>query len=813
VIRLPAMLRTLLFALAVLALVQSASAQTPAAQPAPAPTPPAATPARPADVPPLTAAQAQQVLDVLRDDARRTQFLSVLESMARALPATSPAPAAGHPAGAPPAAAPAAAPGLSASASIKLGIPLTPNSLGAEVLVGASERLSRLSAQLADMARALTDFPLFSRWLMHLAANPDARQEVLETAWKLALVVAGGLLVETLATRLLRRLARALSAMAPDNSGNTPAVPPTEEGTAEAEAGQTERLHRNPSAWTMLRRLPYVLGRFLLDLLPILAMAAVGYALLGTALGTPSTTRLVILAMLNAYILCRIVITVTRLLVAPDSPRLRLVHLSDEGAGYILRWVRRIVILAVFGYAIAEVALLFGLYRVAHDALLKMVSLAVHMSLVVVVLQKRRPVAELIAGKPDATGAVAVVRRRAARVWHVVAIFYLVALWLVWAFEVQDGFARLIRIFISTVVISIAARLLNVVATGVVDRALRVDATLAARYPGLDIRARRYHPVARATVTGIIAAFAAVALFEAWGLDSLSWFTEGALGGRVVSAVVTIGVTLIVSLLAWELANAGVQRELARLTRDSQAARAARLRTLLPMFRSTLLVTILIVAALMVLSEVGVNIAPLLAGAGVLGIAIGFGSQKLVQDVITGLFLLLENTMQVGDVVSLGGLTGSVENLSIRTIRLRALDGSVHIVPFSAVTTVTNMTRDYGYVVLDVTVGLNEEPDHVADLIRDVVRTMRGESRWKSAIRDDIEMMGVEKFVDLGFVLRARIMTLPGQRWAVGRELNRRVKHRFDELAIESPITSFRALSHDPVVHSTAPAPPPEEAS
>jgi small-conductance mechanosensitive channel len=755
----------------------------------------------------LTAAQAQQVLDVLRDDARRTQFLSVLESMARALPATSPAPAAGHPAGAPPAAAPAAAPGLSASASIKLGIPLTPNSLGAEVLVGASERLSRLSAQLADMARALTDFPLFSRWLMHLAANPDARQEVLETAWKLALVVAGGLLVETLATRLLRRLARALSAMAPDNSGNTPAVPPTEEGTAEAEAGQTERLHRNPSAWTMLRRLPYVLGRFLLDLLPILAMAAVGYALLGTALGTPSTTRLVILAMLNAYILCRIVITVTRLLVAPDSPRLRLVHLSDEGAGYILRWVRRIVILAVFGYAIAEVALLFGLYRVAHDALLKMVSLAVHMSLVVVVLQKRRPVAELIAGKPDATGAVAVVRRRAARVWHVVAIFYLVALWLVWAFEVQDGFARLIRIFISTVVISIAARLLNVVATGVVDRALRVDATLAARYPGLDIRARRYHPVARATVTGIIAAFAAVALFEAWGLDSLSWFTEGALGGRVVSAVVTIGVTLIVSLLAWELANAGVQRELARLTRDSQAARAARLRTLLPMFRSTLLVTILIVAALMVLSEVGVNIAPLLAGAGVLGIAIGFGSQSLVRDVITGLFLLLENTMQVGDIVSLGGLTGTVEALSVRAIRLRAEDGSVHVIPFSAVTTVTNMTRDFGHAVIEVGVAYKEDYDHVIAVMRAIVDEMRKEPRWEGEIRNELEVMGLNAFGDSAVTIKALIKCGPFGRWSVRREFNRRMKQRFEAEGIEIPFPHQTLVLDQPIAIANRPAP------
>lgn len=747
----------------------------------------------------LTAPQAQQVLDVLRDDARRAQFLSVLEGIAKALPAApSPAPGA-HPAIAAPATPSGAAP------AVKLPIPpLAPDSLGAEILVGASERLSRLSAELGDTARAINDFPLVSRWLVRLAASPEARAEVLETAWKLLMVMALGLAAEALMARALRGFADALAEMAPDSTGATLR---RNDGLADAEAGQTERPRRRPSAFTLLRRLPFVLGRFVLDLLPVLTVAAVGYALLGTKLGAPTTTRLVILAVLNAYVLCRVVLAVTNLLVAPRSPRLRLVHLSDSGADYVLVWVRRIAVIAIFGYAAAEVALLFGLYRVAHDALLKLVALAVHAALIVIVLQKRRVVADAIAGRSDATGPMALLRRRAAAVWHVVTIFYLVALWLVWALEVQDGFSRLIRIFVATVLVLTLARLLAVAVLGAMDRALRIDTALATRYPGLEARAQRYHPIARATVNGAIAAVALVALFQAWGLDSLAWFEAGALGGRVVAALVAIGITLLAALLTWELANAGVQRHLARLARDSQAARSARLRTLLPMFRTTLLVAICLVTGATVLSEIGVNVAPLLAGAGVVGIAIGFGSQKLVQDIITGLFLLLENTMQVGDIVTLGGLTGTVENLSVRTIRLRAIDGSVHIVPFSAVTTVTNMTRDYGYAVLDLSVGLNEEPDHIADVVRDVVRTLRAESRWASAIRDDVEVMGVEKFVDLAYVLRARVMTLPGQRWAVARELNRRIKLRFDELAIESPITSFRALSHAPVLVPAARGP------
>ena len=226
---------------------------------------------------------------------------------------------------------------------------------------------------------------------------------------------------------------------------------------------------------------------------------------------------------------------------------------------------------------------------------------------------------------------------------------------------------------------------------------------------------------------------------------------------------------------------------------------------MLPGIRTALLIAILVVIGFTLLSEIGVNLAPLLAGAGVIGVAIGFGSQKLVQDIITGMFLLLENTMQVGDVIELAGRSGVVENLSVRTIRLRDLDGSVHIIPFSAVTTVTNMTRDFGYAVVDVTLGDKEDPDRVADTLREITREMRGEARWRSAVRDDLEVLGVERFVDQGWVMRVRIRTQPNDRWAVGREFNRRVKYRFDKLGIDRLVPTYR-VSGDMSLPGVAPA-------
>ena len=738
----------------------------------------------------LSPAQAQQVLEVLRDDARRAQFISVLESIARAAPAAAAAPPSVAPSAARPpvpataAPAPAAAPAATKPAAVAapgdLPIPLAPDSLGAEILVGASNRLSHLSAQVIDAARVLTDFPLLARWIGHIVRNPEARAQVLEAGWRLVVVMAVAVAAERLAVRLVRPVVVHLALRAPE-APPPPARKPLH-GHAETEPGTGAKSRRRPPrAPLLLRRLPFLIGRLALELLPLLVLAAVGYALLGTPLGARTTARLVILAVLNAYLLSRLVITVTRVLLAPYTPRLRLVAMTDDTAAYLTRWVRRIAIIAIFGYAAAEVGLLFGLYRVAHDALLKLVSLGVHLCLVIVVLQMRRHVAELIRARPGATGAMAVLRNWLAAVWHVIAIFYIVTQWLVWAFDVPDGFVRLIRIFVSTAVIGMLARLVSVSVTGALDRWMRIHPDVAARYPGLDARARRYQPATRAVATGLIAAVAFVVLFQAWGLDSFSWFADGALGGRVVSALIRIGFTLVISLAIWELANAAMQRRLARTSRDGQAAR---IRTLLPMLRSALFVSISIVAGLIVLSDIGVNIAPLLAGAGVIGIAIGFGSQKLVQDLITGIFLLFENAMQVGDWVTVSGLSGTVEHLSIRTIRLRAADGSVHIIPFSAVTSVTNVNRGIGNASVSVSVAYGEDIDRVCAVLAEIATGMRADKAFAAGMISDLQLWGVDKVEAGGVTIVGQIVCTDAGRWGVQREFNRRLQRRFAELGI-----------------------------
>ncbi len=209
--------------------------------------------------------------------------------------------------------------------------------------------------------------------------------------------------------------------------------------------------------------------------------------------------------------------------------------------------------------------------------------------------------------------------------------------------------------------------------------------------------------------------------------------------------------------------------------------------TLSSIFRKTVAVLIWIAAAVMCLREAGFDIGPILAGAGVAGLAVGFGAQNLVRDVISGLFLLVENQIRVNDVVVINGTGGLVEEINLRTTVLRSLDGTVHIFPNGAITTLSNKTREYSYYVFDVGVAYKEDTDRVVEVLREVGRELMEDPDYAPLVLEPLEVLGLDKFADSAVIIKARIKTLPIQQWKVGREMNRRIKKRFDELGIEIP--------------------------
>ncbi|MGY3604792.1 MULTISPECIES: mechanosensitive ion channel domain-containing protein [unclassified Bradyrhizobium] len=743
-------LRLITIALTCLLLMSPARAQMMIPNTSPPPPPP----------PPTAAAQAQATLDILQDDDKRAQLIQTLQTIAKASSSGAPA----QPQG---------------SASP----PVFTDNLGVQLLAEVSDWFGDVSDQLATAARAVSDFPMIWGWLVNLTTNPYMQQMLLDTAWRLVLVIACAFMAEWIIRRAIRRPLNAIDRYIPLRARHVDTV---RDPSAANETQPVRRWHATLTyAWQLAIRLPFALARLFLDLLPVVCFAAIGNLLLATDIGRAPTPRVVILAMVNAYVIYRSILAVTAAVMSPASSQPSLFIIRDEAAAYLDIWWRRIVAFTVFGIALANIALLLGLYRPAYHAVVRLVMLVVHLFVVVIILQCRRSVADWIRAPEGARGPLVVMRNRFADVWHILAIVLDLALWTVWALRVQNGYALLFRYFVASVAVLLIARLAQIAMMAALDRVFRISPEFTRQFPGLEARANRYFPALRSIVSGVIAVITVIALLEVWGLDAAAWFTSDHIGGRLLSALITVAIAGVVALAIWEAVNAAVEQHLLQLSREGRYARAARMRTFLPMLRTTLLSIILTVVALTALSQLGVNIAPLLAGAGIVGIAIGFGSQKLVQDVITGLFLLLENAMQVGDFVTVSGLSGVVENLSIRTIRLRAGDGSVHIIPFSSVTSVTNTNRGIGNASVSVNVDYKEDPDRVGAVLKEIGAELRKDPAFQHMIRGDLDLWGVDKVDATMTTIVGQIQCTDSGRWPVQREFYRRMKKRFHELNIQ----------------------------
>ena len=216
-------------------------------------------------------------------------------------------------------------------------------------------------------------------------------------------------------------------------------------------------------------------------------------------------------------------------------------------------------------------------------------------------------------------------------------------------------------------------------------------------------------------------------------------------------------------------------------------AATAREATLLTLLRNAVTIALVVITTMVTLSELGLDIAPLLASAGVLGLAIGFGSQKLVQDIITGIFIQFEAAMNVGDVVTVGGTTGVVEKLTIRSVSLRDLNGVFHIIPFSSVDMVSNYMKDFSFHVADIGIAYREDTTEAKELMFKAFDDLREMPEFSRVIIGPLDWHGVAALGDSAVTLRARIRTRPGHQWAVGRAYNEAVKRRFDAAGVEIP--------------------------
>ncbi|MDG4650201.1 mechanosensitive ion channel [Roseibacterium sp. SDUM158017] len=573
------------------------------------------------------------------------------------------------------------------------------------------------------------------------------------------------------------------------------------------------RMGRRAQAEGMAGRWLIFAASGLIDAGVVVLAWAIGYGLAATVIGQFGEIAIRQSLYLNAFVAVEMVKVVVRLVISPAAGQLRPLPISDLGARRLYRALNIGISLIGYGLLLLVPIVNANASAAAGNSVASAVIALAAIYLGAVAVRRRQPVAEWLiaqgrtpvtdpqaaaqaegalvvedvsadgprlAEEPRKPGLYAVLARK----WHLLALLWLA---FVLATGLTQPMQRVVDVLKASGLVG-AAVFAAVVLSGILSRAIgkgvRLPQHVNERLPRLEGRLNGFVPQ---ILTGIrIALLIALALFavDAAGLIGVGgWLTTPAgLGflGTVVSVVVILGsaFALWLALVSW------VEY---RLNPDFGTVPTAREQTLLALLRNALTILLLVITLMFALSEIGLDIGPLLASAGVLGLAIGFGAQKLVQDVITGVFIQLENAMNVGDIVTAGPLTGVVEKLTIRSVSLRDLHGVYHLVPFSSVDSVSNYTRDFSNYVVDMGVAYREDVDEAKQAMFDAYDALRDDPEQAPNLMGDLEWFGLDQFADSAVVLRARIKTLPGKQWGVGRAYNEIVKRIFDERGIEIP--------------------------
>ena len=256
----------------------------------------------------------------------------------------------------------------------------------------------------------------------------------------------------------------------------------------------------------------------------------------------------------------------------------------------------------------------------------------------------------------------------------------------------------------------------------------------------------------------------------------------------LLSSGIKIAIIIVLAFIALKFARRIAVKLFLMFRRDKEDIEFKKnVDTLSSLFRYLIGAVILGVAVIMILDELGIEIGPILAAAGIVGVAVGFGAQYLVQDIISGFFILIENQVRVGDVIEASGKSGQVEKVNLKMIVLRDFSGNVHYIRNGTIDVITNMTKDYSRYVFDIGVAYREDVDQVMEIVRQVDEDLRNDDEYKNYIMEPMEILGLDKFDDSAIIIKARIKTVPIKQWAVAREFNRRLKIAFDKNDIEIP--------------------------
>lgn len=563
--------------------------------------------------------------------------------------------------------------------------------------------------------------------------------------------------------------------------------------------------NREKSSWLHLPLM--ISAAFVIDLLLLALTLFVGQVLIETLHAGSKTIAFQQGLFLNAFALIEFFKALLRLIFCPRVPDLRPFTIQDESAKY---WAVRLSILSgLIGYGLmVAVPIISNQVNVQIGALANvLIMICITVWALYLIFHNKRAITESMLHLADRSLTFFSLFIRAfALVWHWLASAYFIVLCFFSLFDPGNSLKFMMgATFRSLAIIGIAAFV-----SGLLSRWLSKTITLSPHvqrnYPELQKRVNGWISVSLKVARILTVCVAIMLLLNAWGLfDFWNWLHNGA-GEKTVDVLIRIALILFFSAIGWTLLASLIEN---RLVSDvhGRPLPSARARTLLTLCRNALAVIISTITIMILLSEIGVNIAPLLAGAGALGLAISFGSQTLVKDIITGVFIQFENGMNTGDLVTIGPLTGTVERMSIRSVGVRQDTGAYHIIPWSSITTFANFVRGIGSVVANYDVDRHEDAEKAKQALRAAVEELMEMEDIRGLVIGEPSFAGIVGLTNTAFTLRVSFTTQPLKQWTVRFALDSMVKKHFDLADVRAPVQTYQLL---PAPASGTPSAPEE---
>ncbi|MFC1580341.1 mechanosensitive ion channel family protein [Thermodesulfobacteriota bacterium] len=492
-------------------------------------------------------------------------------------------------------------------------------------------------------------------------------------------------------------------------------------------------------------------------------------------------------------LLYRAVLEISQVLLCPEDQCARLIPINDENANYLSVWIIRFARFTAFYQLFIGILPAAGISYQDYAFIRALLLLVFPCMISLFVMQLAREIRGRFGKALKMPGEEKIKERDTRkllrpllRYWTFLAIPYC---WIIFGFLIvhyEMGFSFLFAATLWTALTIFALTIVFRVNDWAFKKFFAINEVVKERFPGLEERTNRYISILKKAVKAFLVIVALGIIANVWGIP-VSSFVASKAGAIVILRALAIIITAGVVLGIIETSQYMSEYLMKEKKKGKKKGGSQKTKTLVPVINTAVKIAACFIGGIIILERLGVNTTPILAGAGIVGLAVGFGAQTLVKDIINGLFILFEESLRVGDYADLGKKAGIVEGIGLRTVKLRDVYGNVHVVPNSSIDAVTNMSKEFSRSVIDIGVAYREDLDEVIGILKEIGEEMRNDPEYQKNILEPMEVFGLQEFGDSAIIIRVRLTTKPLKQWGIKRAFNMRVKKKFDERGIEIP--------------------------